>query len=123
MAAARPGEYEAIDRALYLAAAMTGLRQGELIALRWQDVDWAAAKVRVRRNYVLGKFGTPKSKRSMRAVPLADAVAGELDRLFKASERQGDDDLVFADPHTGGPLGQGGDPAALSAGPPSRTPG
>ena len=40
----------------------------------------------------------------MRAVPLADAVAGELDRLFKASERQGDDDLVFADPHTGGPL-------------------
>jgi integrase len=102
--AAQPGEYEAIDRALYLTAAMTGLRQGELVALRWQDVDWPAARVRVRQNYVLGEFGAPKSKRSTRSVPLADVVAGELDRLFKASSRQGDDDLVFADPHTGGPL-------------------
>jgi integrase len=31
-------------------------------------------------------------------------VAGELDRLFKASTRQADEDLAFADPHTGGPL-------------------
>jgi integrase len=102
--AAQPGEYAALDRALYLTAAMTGLRQGELVALRWCDVDWQAGKVRVRRNFVLGEFGTPKSKRSSRAVPLADAVAGELDRLFKASGRQGEDDLVFADPITGGPL-------------------
>jgi integrase len=102
--AARPGAYHAIDRALYLSAAMTGLRQGELVALRWRDVDWPAAKVRVRQNYVLGEFGAPKSRRSTRAVPLADAVAGELDRLFKASSRQGEDDLVFADPHTGGPI-------------------
>ena len=98
------GPYQAIDRALYLTAAMTGLRQGELIALRWLDVDWTAARVRVRQNYVLGEFGTPKSKRSTRSVPLADAVAGELERLFKASKCQADEDLVFADPHTRGPL-------------------
>jgi nucleotide-binding universal stress UspA family protein len=61
-----------VERVLYLTAAMTGLRQGELIALRWTDVDWLARKVRVRRNYLRGKFGTPKSKRSSRAVPLAD---------------------------------------------------
>ena len=94
----------AIDRALYLTAAMTGLRQGELVALRWKDVDWKAARVRVRQNYVLGEFGTPKSKRSTRSVPLADDVAGELDRLSRAAVRTGDDDLVFADPYTGGPL-------------------
>ena len=35
---------------------------------------------------------------------MADAVAGELDRLYQASTRQADDDLVFADPRTGGPL-------------------
>jgi integrase len=104
VAAAQPGAYEGIDRALYLTAAMTGLRQGELVALRWRDVDWPAGRVRVRQNYVLGEFGTPKSKRSTRSVPLADAVGGELERLFKASGRQGDDDLVFADPHTSGPL-------------------
>jgi integrase len=28
-----------VERPLYLTAAMTGLRQGELIALRWIDVD------------------------------------------------------------------------------------
>jgi len=53
---------------------------------------------------VLGEFGTPKSKRSTRSVPLADRVAGELERLYQASGHQGDDDLVFAHPGTGGPL-------------------
>ena len=51
-----------VDRALYLTAAMTGLRQGELLGLRWRDVDWAAQKVRVVRPYVRGKFRTPKSR-------------------------------------------------------------
>jgi integrase len=85
-ASAVPGAHEAIDRALYVTAAMTGLREGELIALRWLDVDWTAARVRVRQNYVLGEFGTPKSKRSTRCVPMADAVAAELERLYPRTE-------------------------------------
>ncbi len=93
-----------LDRVLYLAAAMTGLRQGELLGLRWRDIDWAAARVRVRQNYVRGEFGRPKSKRSSRSLPLADRVAGELDRHFKSSGFQGDDDLVFGNPATGQPL-------------------
>jgi integrase len=98
------GPYRLIDRALYTTAAMTGLRQGELIALRWRDVDWASARIRVRQNYVLGRFGTPKSRRSTRSVPMADRVASELERLSQAADRRGDDELVFADPHDGGPL-------------------
>lgn len=35
---------------MYRTAAMTGLRQGELIALRWRDVDWSAGRLRVRRS-------------------------------------------------------------------------
>lgn len=93
-----------VERAMYLTAAMTGLRQGELFALRWMDIDWLARKVRVRRSYVRGSFGTPKSKRSSRAVPLADRVARELELLSQASEFQGEEDLVFGHPHTGGPL-------------------
>jgi integrase len=104
VSAARPGPFEPIDRALFRAAAMTGLRMGELIALRWRDVDWTAARIRVRQNYVLGKFGTPKSRRSTRSVPMADEVGGELERLYKQSQRQDDDDLVFANPTTGNPL-------------------
>jgi integrase len=91
------------DRALYLTATMAGLRQGELAALRWQDVDWAAGVIRVRRTYTRGQFGTPKSKRSSRAVPMADRLAGELERHFQCSHYQADDDLVFAHPDTGGP--------------------
>jgi len=91
------------DRALYLTATMTGLRQGELVALRWQDVDWVAGVVRVRRNYTRGRFGTPKTRRSSRAVPMADRIAGELERHFQRSLYQADDDLVFCHPQTGHP--------------------
>ena len=92
------------DRALYLAAAMSGLRQGELVALRWRDVDWPARRIRVRQNYVRGEYGTPKSRRSTRSVPLADRLAAELDRHHQRSAYQSDDDLAFCHPETGGPL-------------------
>jgi integrase len=97
------GSYGQVQRALYLAAVMTGMRQGELLALRWQDVDWGAQRVRVNRNYVRGAFGTPKSHRG-RSIPLADRLGGELDMLHRASAFQDDDDLVFANSHTGRPF-------------------
>lgn len=93
-----------VERPMYLAAAMTGMRQGELLALRWLDVDWAAQRVRIRRNFVRGEFGTPKSKRSSRSVPLADRLARELDQLHRGTHWPGEDDLVFAHPHTGKPI-------------------
>jgi integrase len=92
------------EHALYLVASMTGLRQGELLALRWQDIDWRAGRLRVRRNYTRQKFGTPKSRRSSRSVPMTDRVAGELERHFRRSAFQADDDLAFCHPHTGAPL-------------------
>ncbi|HEX3432728.1 MAG TPA: site-specific integrase [Solirubrobacteraceae bacterium] len=93
-----------VERRMYLTAAMTGMRQGELLALRWRDIDWPARRVRIRRSFVRGEFGTPKSKRSSRSVPLADRVAGELDLLHKETAYRADDDLVFAHPHTGKPI-------------------
>jgi len=89
------------DHALYLTAAMTGLRQGELLALRWIDVDWVAGRVRVRRNYVRGHWVSPKTRRGSRSVPLADRLAGELERHFQRTSYQSDSDLVFAHPETG----------------------
>ncbi|MGH7718977.1 MAG: tyrosine-type recombinase/integrase [Gemmatimonadaceae bacterium] len=92
------------EHALYLTAALTGLRQGELIALRWIDVDWQASRLRVRRSYTRQRFGTPKSRRSSRSVPLADRVAGELERHHQRSAYRADEDLVFCHPDSGGPL-------------------
>jgi integrase len=100
-------DYGRVHRAIFLAAAMSGLRMGELLALRWLDVDWRAQRIRVRRNYVRGNFGTPKSRRGSRSVPLADRLGGELDRLYRETVYQADDDLVFANPHTGTPLDGG----------------
>jgi integrase len=93
-----------VERVMYLTAAMTGMRQGELLALRWLDIDWTAGRIRVRRNYVRGEFGTPKSKRSSRSVPLATRVAGELDRLSQVTTYRSNSDLVFAHPVTGKPI-------------------
>jgi integrase len=101
--AAPDGSYGRVQRVLYLAAVMTGMRQGELLALRWQDVDWSAQRIRVNRNYVNGRYGTPKSHRG-RSVPLADRLGGELDRLYKSSAYGADDDLVFGNPNTGNPM-------------------
>ena len=83
---------------------MAGLRHGELIALRWRDVDWLAGRIRVRQNWVLGEFDTPKSRRATRSVPMADRLAGELDRLHKALSAPSDEALVVADPLAGAPL-------------------
>jgi len=79
---------------------MTGLRQGELLALRWRDVDWAAHKIRVVRPYVRGRFRTPKSRNSSRAAPQADRVGRELELLFQASAYKPSMNLIFAHPHT-----------------------
>jgi integrase len=89
------------DRLIFLAAVTTGMRRGEVVALRWKDVDWNARVIRVRQNFTRGEFGTPKSRRSSRAVPLANRLAEELQRHFTQTPYNGDLDLVFAHPATG----------------------
>jgi integrase len=109
--AARPGDYQPLDRALYLTAAMTGLRIGELQALDWRSVDFVHARIRVRRTWdrKAKTFTTPKSRRSERSVPMPDVVAGEIVLLLRAYQPDvvdpDPDSLVFAHPQTGEPLG------------------
>lgn len=92
-----------LERTLYGFAAYTGLRQGELMGLRWMDIDWSAWKVRVRKNFVRGEHSTPKSKRGIRSVPLAESIAIKLEQHFQQSPWQADTDLVFCHPDTGKP--------------------
>jgi len=96
--------FGSIEPTLYLTAAMTGLRQGELLGLRWRDVDLDARKVRVVSPYVRGEFGDPKSVGSGRSVPMADRVATALRELRERSVYARDRDLVFCHPETGKPL-------------------
>jgi len=95
------------DRAIFLTAAMTGMRQGELLALRWRDVDWEAKRIRVRRNYTRGHWSTPKSRSGERSVPLSSKVEAELRAHLQQSRFSGEDDLVFANPLSGEVLPHG----------------
>jgi len=84
------------DAALYLAAAMTGLRQGELLALHWRDVDFAGQRIHVRRSWshIAKREKAPKSGK-MRSVPLVEELIAPLDRLTRREHFTGEDDLVF----------------------------
>lgn len=82
------------DAAIFLTAAFTGLRQGELLALRWRDVDFAGSVLRVRASYGLGHVTLPKSGK-VRSVPLAPDVAEVLARLGNREWFTDEDDLVF----------------------------
>ena len=85
---------DAQDGVIFLTAAFTGLRRGELIALRWRDVDLPGSVLRVRASYAGGQLTTPKSGK-VRSVPLAPEVAQVLARLADRGFSTGDDDLVF----------------------------
>jgi integrase len=95
------------DRAIFLTAAMTGMRHGELLALRWRDIDWEAKRIRVRRNYTRGHWSTPKSRSGERAVPLSGKVEEELRAHLQRSLFSEEDDLVFANPLSGEVLPHG----------------
>jgi len=85
---------DAQDAAVYKVAAYTGLRQGELLALRWADVDFVAGLLHVRRNYTDHREKVPKGKR-VRSVPMTPDVIDALGRLKERERFTADDDLVF----------------------------
>ena len=94
------------DGAIYLLAAFTGLRRGECVALKWQDVDFENQSIRVYEGFTR-EVGRPKSRRS-RTVPMVDEVA---DALRSQRQRLGErtaNDLVFP-----GEAGDYMDPSAL----------
>jgi integrase len=96
--------------ALYVLAVTTGMRQGELLALKWQDIDLETATISVRRTLtrtdggkrvVLGETKTKKSRRTIRPTEAAvRALREHLDRQLGQIERLGDlywdQGLVFA---------------------------
>jgi integrase len=85
----------------------TGLRLGEVLTLRWEDVDLADRLLLVRRGLSAGEESTPKGRRH-RFVPLSMAAAAALARLANRGEFIGSDDYVLANR-----FGRRLDPSAL----------
>jgi integrase len=66
---------------MVLFVAATGLRPGEWLALEHRDIDRVAQVVYVRRTFRNGRIKTPKTKASVRAVPLQAVALAALDEL------------------------------------------
>ncbi|MDP9350934.1 MAG: site-specific integrase [Chloroflexota bacterium] len=92
------------QEALITLAVMTGLRQGELLALRWMDVDLEAESLHVR--FQLdhrGQFAQPKTRAARRTLSLSTPVVEvlrahrirQLEDRMRAGEWWQDQDLVF----------------------------
>jgi integrase len=93
VAAAASGQ----DRALFTTAAFTGLRMGELRALRWADVDLDKRLLHVRRGVARKDLGDTKSHK-VRSVPLIDQVAEELRSQRRRVALSDPEALVFPGP-------------------------
>jgi integrase len=84
-----------MDGTIYLTAAFTGLRRGEILALRWRDIDFEGSTIRVRASFAANQLTTPKSGK-VRSVPMAPDVAEALARLGQRERFIGEDDFAFA---------------------------
>ena len=78
--------------------AFTGLRRGELIGLRWDDVDFEQLLLHVRRSVVAMVEGAPKTEASQKDVPLDAQTAESLFVWRRTSSYPGPGDWVFASP-------------------------
>jgi len=66
------------ERMLVFMAASTGIRQSELFALKWSDIDLSAGTMNVARSIVHGFVGPRKTESSQKAVPLHHLVCEAL---------------------------------------------
>ena len=94
--------------ALYVLAVTTGLRQGELLGLKWDDVDLEGGMLQVRRTLTTAKGGpvlsAPKTRGSRRSVKLpptaSEALRSHLERQLAEIDRVGslwqENGLIFA---------------------------
>jgi integrase len=83
-------------QSLFWTLALTGLRQGELLGLRWSDVDLIKRKMFVNRNLWRRETVSPKTASSIRAVPLSAALAEILSAHKTVTRFKIDDDFVFS---------------------------
>ncbi len=85
---------------LYQTAAFTGLRLGELVALRWGEVDFENHAIRVFEGYTRNRRGRTKSRKT-RTVPMVQEVATLLASLRERGHHAGRTDLVFVNEQGG----------------------
>lgn len=90
-------------RAVVVIAVLTGLRIGEILALRWKRVDLLRRTIEVAETFADGEFGSPKTRSSRRVIPMSESLGKTLEAHKSRSTRTKPEDLVFTTPN-GTPL-------------------
>lgn len=97
-----PGELEALvlelsqrERVMVLLAGSTGMRRGELIALRWRDVDFESRQANVTHSVWRNVEGDAKTEASRKPVPIHPVVIEELKQWKSVTLYRSDDDYLF----------------------------
>jgi integrase len=88
---------------IFYTAIFTGMRRGELLGLKWGDVDWVNNQIHVRRSLYKGKLQSPKSKYSVRTIDMGSRLVKVLkdhrvkqnEHRLKMGSKWVDNDLVF----------------------------
>ena len=91
-----------LHHTLVLTCAATALRASELIALRWSDVVWEEARIRVSKRWTGGKDGKTKTDASDGYVPLHSVLAYHLRHWQAQTPYAKDTDFVFPSPKARG---------------------
>ena len=81
-------------RTLFMLAIMSGARQGELLGLKWSDVDWVNSQIKIQRTFNKGQWYRPKTKNSIRKIDLGRAMSQQL-RKWRMACPISDLDLMF----------------------------
>jgi integrase len=90
---------EVRERTLVLLATSTGLRQSELFALKWGDIDFSQGTMNVTRSIAYGIVGRCKTEASQKPVPVHSILAEALTHWRDRCHYREVNDWVFANEH------------------------
>lgn len=97
-------------RDFYVFCFWTGLRTGEALGLRWQDVDFAKKRIYIRQSIVNGKLAGTKNKGSARTHELHELALSVLKKLREIQISDPESNRIFLDPRTNLPWKNDGVP-------------
>jgi integrase len=81
-------------RTVAMVGILAGLRIGEILGLRWENVNFASRTLRIEHAVYRGVLGTPKTKGSRRTLPMPEALIRAMEgHSYRSEDRSG---LVFA---------------------------
>lgn len=86
-----------IYKNFYATAFFTGARSGELIGLRWEDIDFENQEIQIQRSIKEGIISTPKTDNSIRVIDMLDSLVPYLKEQYEITGKE--NSYVFLNQH------------------------